>query len=126
MSTLNVSTAKITTLQDSGGGNSSTPLQLNQARAKAWVRFNGTGTVSITDSFNVSSMTDHGTGSYEHHFSTNMANGDSVAMANAGRFAHCGGSSGSYTTSSFRVSVANLQGNAENRSVVHAIVFGDQ
>lgn len=30
----------------------------------AWVLFNGTGTVSITDSDNVSSITDHGTGDY--------------------------------------------------------------
>ena len=32
--------------------------------AKAWVNFNGTGTVAIRDSFNVSSITDVGTGQY--------------------------------------------------------------
>ena len=126
MSTLNVTTAKITNLQSSGGSDSSTPAQLSQGRCKAWVSFNGSGTVSITDSFNVSSMTDHGTGSYEHHFTNNMANAVYVAMANTGRFAHCGGSSSNYTTSSFRVSVANIGGNAENRPIIHAIVFGDQ
>tara|TARA_R100000329_G_scaffold97360_2_gene80538 strand:+ start:1178 stop:1540 length:363 start_codon:yes stop_codon:yes gene_type:complete len=120
-----MSTLKVNQIQDASGSNGSTAEQIQQGRAKAWVRFNGSGTVSITDSFNVSSMTDHGTGSYEHHFTTNMANANYVAMANAGRFAHCGGSAGSYTTSSFRVAVANLQGNAENRSVIHAIVFGD-
>ncbi len=31
---------------------------------KAWVNFNGTGTVAIRDDFNVSSITDSATGSY--------------------------------------------------------------
>jgi len=30
--------------------------------AKAWVNFNGTGTIAIRDSFNVSSLTDHAVG----------------------------------------------------------------
>ena len=37
--------------------------------AKAWVNFNGTGTVSIRDSFNVSSLTDNGVGVYTVNFS---------------------------------------------------------
>ncbi len=32
--------------------------------ARAWVKFDGTGTVGIEDSFNVSSITDYGTGQY--------------------------------------------------------------
>ena len=31
---------------------------------KAWVNFNGTGVVAIRGSYNVSSITDHGTGDY--------------------------------------------------------------
>jgi hypothetical protein len=41
---------------------------------KAWVNFNGTGTVAIRDSFNVSSITDNGTGDYTVNFTTAMAN----------------------------------------------------
>lgn len=41
---------------------------------KAWVNFNGTGTVAIRDSYNVSSITDNGTGRYTVNFSTAMAN----------------------------------------------------
>jgi len=41
---------------------------------KAWVNFNGTGTVAIRDSYNVSSITDNGTGSYTINFSNSMAN----------------------------------------------------
>lgn len=41
--------------------------------AKAWVNFNGTGTVAIRGSFNVSSITDNGTGDYTVNFSTAFA-----------------------------------------------------
>ena len=39
---------------------------------RAWVNFNGTGTVAIRDSGNVSSITDNGTGNYTANFTTNM------------------------------------------------------
>jgi hypothetical protein len=37
---------------------------------RAWVNFNGTGTVAIRASFNVSSITDNGTGDYTINFTT--------------------------------------------------------
>ena len=40
--------------------------------AKAWVNFNGTGTVAIRASMNVSSITDNGTGNYTVNFTTAM------------------------------------------------------
>jgi hypothetical protein len=39
---------------------------------RAWVNFNGTGTVAIRDSGNVSSITDNGIGSYTVNFTTAM------------------------------------------------------
>ena len=50
----------------------------------AWVNFVGTGTVSIRDSFNVSSITDHATGEYSVTFSTAFSNNDYCAVADAG------------------------------------------
>ena len=41
---------------------------------RAWVNFNGTGTVAIRASGNVSSITDNGTGSYNVNFTNNMPN----------------------------------------------------
>lgn len=41
---------------------------------KAWVRFNGTGTVAIDSSYNVASITDNGTGDYTINFTTPFAN----------------------------------------------------
>ena len=42
-------------------------------RCKAWVNFNGTGTVAIRGSGNVSSITDNGVGNYTVNFTTAMA-----------------------------------------------------
>jgi hypothetical protein len=39
---------------------------------RAWVQFNGTGTISITGSGNVSSLTDYGVGDYAISFTTSM------------------------------------------------------
>lgn len=42
--------------------------------ARAWVNFNGTGTVAIRSSLNVTSITDNGTGIYTINFSSAFAN----------------------------------------------------
>ena len=42
--------------------------------AKAWVNFNSVGTVTIRDSFNVSSVTDNATGDFTINFATPMSN----------------------------------------------------
>ncbi|MCK9549635.1 hypothetical protein [Aquamicrobium sp.] len=42
--------------------------------AKAWVNFNGTNTVAIRDSFNVSSITDNGVGDYTINFAAPLGN----------------------------------------------------
>jgi len=39
---------------------------------RAWVNFNGSGTVAIREDGNVSSITDNGTGDYTVNFATNM------------------------------------------------------
>jgi len=46
--------------------------------ARAWVNFNGTGTVAIRASGNVSSITDNGTGNYTVNFTTAMPDADYV------------------------------------------------
>jgi len=51
--------------------------------ARAWVNFNGTGTVAIRGSGNVSSITDNGTGSYVVNFTTAMADTNYAVVINA-------------------------------------------
>jgi hypothetical protein len=51
--------------------------------AKAWVNFNGTGTVAIRESGNVTSVVDNGTGYYTVNFTTAMTDANYSAVANA-------------------------------------------
>lgn len=48
--------------------------------AKAWVNFNGTGTVAIRAAGNVSSITDTGTGNYRINFTTAMPDANYAAV----------------------------------------------
>jgi hypothetical protein len=50
---------------------------------QAWVNFNGTGTLAVRDSFNVSSVTDRGTGYYTVNFTASMANTNYSGTTNA-------------------------------------------
>lgn len=67
-----MSTLKCTTLSNSDASLSVPVDTVVQGSAKAWVNFNGTGTVAIMAAFNVSSITDNGTGDYTANFITAM------------------------------------------------------
>ena len=51
---------------------------------RAWVNFNGTGTVAIRASFNVSSITDNGTGIYTINITTALADTNFATLVSAG------------------------------------------
>jgi hypothetical protein len=53
---------------------------------RAWVNFNGTGTVAILGSGNVSSITDNGTGQYTVNFTTALADTNYAAVSMAGQY----------------------------------------
>ena len=55
-----------------------------QRVCQAWVNFNGVGTPAIRDSYNVSSITDNGTGDYTVNFTNNMANINYSTVSSAG------------------------------------------
>ena len=57
--------------------------ELELGTAKAWINFNGTGTIAIQDSFNVTSITDNGIGNYTVTFATDFANDDYAALRNS-------------------------------------------
>jgi len=83
MSTLSVATIKSqNTLPPAVQNSSGTEIG---TFCRAWVNFNGTGTVAIRASFNVSSITDNGTGNYTVNFATAMsdANYSTVACGDA-------------------------------------------
>jgi len=95
---------------------------------KAWVNFNGTGTVAIRDSYNVSSITDIGPGVYYVNLSTAMANANySINFnctddASTNRGMNIQGLHTTYTTTStFRLTIFP----AADSNGVYAQVFGD-
>ena len=62
--------------------NFGTVAGLPSYQCRAWVNFNGTGTVAIRASGNVSGITDNGTGDYTMNFATAMPDADYVTSAN--------------------------------------------
>lgn len=54
---------------------------------RAWVNFNGVGTVAIRAAGNVTSITDNGVGNYTVNFTTAMPNTNYALIANSGDFA---------------------------------------
>jgi hypothetical protein len=51
---------------------------------RAWVNFNGTGTVAIRGSGNVTSITDNGTGDYTVNFTTAMPDANYAVIGSSG------------------------------------------
>jgi hypothetical protein len=66
-----------------GSVNPSTNVEGINYSCRAWVNFNGTGTVAIRGSGNVTSITDNGTGDYYVNFSTSMPDTNYVITGSA-------------------------------------------
>src|SRR5210317_154574 len=73
-STLDLSGKTITLATDAVDQLSTASGSAPSYSARAWVNFNGTGTVAINGSGNVSSITDQGTGKYRVNFTDSMPN----------------------------------------------------
>lgn len=82
MSTLKTGKVKTTTIADELDTESTAVTNVINGSAKAWVNFNGTGTVAIKESFNVSSITDNGTGNYNINFTTAMPDTNYCSVTN--------------------------------------------
>jgi hypothetical protein len=80
----------------SNGTVSTSSANVIQGSAKAWVNFNGTGTVAIRASYNVSSITDNGSGNYTVNFTNAFADTNYVLV-----------SSGATADSDFRMTFPN-------------------
>jgi hypothetical protein len=79
-----MSTLRVTTLQNLSG--------VEVYTAKAWVNFNGTGTVAIRAQGNVSSITDNGASDYTVNFTNAMTDANYTVLCGGtsanGRFPH--------------------------------------
>ena len=73
---------RVNTLKDASGNNSIGMSYVAEGSAKAWVNYNGTGTLAVRNSFNVSGVTDVATSEYSTAFTNNMTDGDYAITAN--------------------------------------------
>ena len=110
---------------------------ISQARiAKAWVNFNGTSTVAIRSSYNVSSITDNGTGDYTANLSTALSDTNGSVVAMTGYIDHTWGvpmfkdvsGSNPLTTTQFRVATVAPETSSVtyyDQEQVSILIFGN-
>lgn len=144
-----MSTIRANTFLDAAGGNTATingALAVNTTSlrselnasgdapiyaCRAWVNFNGTGTVAIRASGNVTSITDNGVGNYTVNFTTAMpdANYTVAGFANFGGSAAIAGivsfgSGFAPAAGSVQISAGNsTTGVAQDAQHVHIAIF---
>ena len=95
---------------------------------KAWVNFNGIGTVAIRGSFNVSSITDNGVGAYTANYTNAMANVNYSCAMSAAR-ADSATAQGfdlayNYLTTSISVGTENSTPASADFEIVSLAIFG--
>ncbi len=123
LTTPNIDSAQIPTVSGTA------PLYM----CRAWVNFNGTGTVAIRASGNVTSITDNGTGDYTLNFTTAMTDANyawsgSYGADNSSTLGFIAGVASvalatSKTASSLRINSAYGTGTANDIASVSVAVF---
>lgn len=96
---------------------------------RAWVNFNGTGTVAIRASGNVTSITDNGTGNYTINFTVAMPDVNYAVIGSAGNNSDVGdltsypAVSVKLATSTAQIGVATTGGTGSDRAQVCVAIF---
>jgi hypothetical protein len=96
---------------------------------RAWVNFNGTGTVAIRSSGNVTSITDNGTGAYTINFTNNMPDANYSAVLTCNQSASGSGTGviarmiDTATTSALPIQTVNLSATAYDQAFICCAVF---
>lgn len=85
-----MSTLKVNTIQNASG--------VEKYLCQAWVNFNGTGTVAIRASGNVTSITDHSTGDFTVNFTNAMTDANYAAVIHSSDDANNYGGPGEITS----------------------------
>ena len=132
MATLKTNTLTGTTTAGSiavtAEGNSTT-TNLQQGLTKAWINLNGTGTIAIRDSFNVSSDDDDGDGLYSYNLTSAMGNSNYQCNSNAGTTSigttNRAASSIPENASSVLIGCRNMSNSAIDVENMHGNINGD-
>lgn len=126
VSAVKIQNANVTAEKLSGAQTGTAPIYAD----RAWVNFNGTGTISVRESGNVASVTDLGVGNYSITFTTAMPSLYYVVrvtvgapVSNTGGFG-CITNGSTPTTSSFAITTFTDAGVVEDFGYVHVSVLG--
>lgn len=111
-----MSTLRVNAIQNTSG--------VEQYLAKAWVNFNGTGTVAIRAAGNVSSITDNGVGDYTVNFTNALADANYSGVIACGTTTQrCTGIT-SQSTTQFRLFLNySMNSSLADESIVCAAIF---
>lgn len=111
-------------LEHSTAGSLDTQFVVNGS-AKAWCNFDGTaGSVSFSDSFNKSSITDDATGAFTTAFTNNMSNATYTELPASSFFSGIW-SSAEMTTSDCKIFTSNASGTNVDRDPTVTATLGD-
>ena len=121
---------RVNTLKDASGNNSVATSVVFNGTAKAWSRVELVGTASIIGSYNVSSLTDIGTGIGRSNFSNAFNAADYAVTAGAGLAGDVlspdlGANSVQVTTSFYLTARANESTSAVDADILTGIAIGD-
>jgi len=118
-----VSTLRVNNITDTSGGSSSLSVP---GAAKAWVNFNGTGTVAIRASLNTSSITDNAAGDYTVNFTTSLSDANYSCVVTGDRAnsaVGCIRNANPPTASAVRIGTMANGGNDADSVYVNVAVF---
>lgn len=118
-----MSKLKVTTIANQNDTKSVPSETVIAGSAKAWVRFNGIGVVSILDSFNVSSITDNGVGDYTLNFTNPMSNSNYGISGMASDLFVIGDNS--IFTTNAKINCRDLSGVLSDSSRISLMVFSN-
>lgn len=96
---------------------------------KGSISFNGSGTIAINDHYNVSSITDNGTGDYTITWNTAFSNANySLAgMSTSGNIVTMANDVGTYKTTTYsRIKVYDYNGSLYDATEINVIATGDR
>jgi len=110
-----------------GEGTATTNLQ--QGLAKAWANYHAPDPANIRDDFNITSLTDNGTGYFTLTLTNSMSNNDYSRVAAGGENADTGGNRvvglRLPSTGSFNLATFNTAGSASDVQDTCVAIFGD-
>lgn len=101
-----------------------------EGSAKSWANLNGTGTIALRDSFNISSVVDNGTGHYTFNYTSSFSNVDYTAISGVAKPVSSNGATVCQaltdpTVSAFTAIHVEVSNILTDGTVVPLSIFGD-